>query len=578
MKPALTKFAVIGLIFSFGIAACGKDSGGSGGGGGQDPNVPPVDPATAKTIGFFLDDWQSRSFSVPSAKDTTITGTPDLTVTIDPYNIYTKIPGSLFGANANVITTQFVDQPVLVDNINKLDPSYIRYPGGDNTSLFFWNAEDGSLPPDVPATLKDKDGADYTPKYAFGKSTAANTLSLDNYYQLLQQTGSKGIISVNYAYARYSTANTPVAAAAHLAADWVRYDNGRTQLWEMGNENYGNWQAGYRINTANNKDGQPEIIDGDIYGTQVRVIIDSMRKAATDIGKPIKIGAILVEGIYNSSTPSEIGWNVKTIKKVNDVVDFYSVHNFYTPFGEASTSAYILYSPANSTKLMADYINQNFKDAGVDAKPVAMTEYGINAINNGQMMSFVNGMHSIAVLGEMLKNNLGLANYWGLTEPYTSGNSHGMFNLGDESAGMSIGTPRPAFYYNAFFRRFLGDRMINTTHDKSSVEVLSYASSFSSNHIGLTLINKADVETTVKVSLKTWKPGTTVYWYTLTGGTDNGDFSKKVYINGYGPAGAIGGPDNYNSIQAYSSSTDKGILVKLPKRGTIMMAFPWVKP
>ena len=28
-------------------------------------------------------------------------------------------------------------------------------------------------------------------------------------------------------YARYSTAANPVATAAHLAADWVRYDNGR---------------------------------------------------------------------------------------------------------------------------------------------------------------------------------------------------------------------------------------------------------------------------------------------------------------------------------------------------------------
>ncbi|MDV3197476.1 MAG: hypothetical protein Q8884_02725 [Sweet potato little leaf phytoplasma] len=34
---------------------------------------------------------------------------------------------------------------------------------------------------------------------------------------------------MNYAYARYSTAADPVAAAAHLAAEWVRHDNGRTK-------------------------------------------------------------------------------------------------------------------------------------------------------------------------------------------------------------------------------------------------------------------------------------------------------------------------------------------------------------
>ena len=66
------------------------------------------------------------------------------------------------------------------------------------------------------------------------------------------------MITVNYGYARYGTGINPVARAAHLAADWVRYDNGRTKYWEVGNENFGDWEAGYRINIANNQDGQPE--------------------------------------------------------------------------------------------------------------------------------------------------------------------------------------------------------------------------------------------------------------------------------------------------------------------------------
>ncbi len=42
----------------------------------------------------------------------------------------------------------------------------------------------------------------------------------------------------------------PVAAAAHLAADWVRHDHGRTKFWEIGNENFGNWEAGYNIDQS----------------------------------------------------------------------------------------------------------------------------------------------------------------------------------------------------------------------------------------------------------------------------------------------------------------------------------------
>src|SRR4030095_17136725 len=86
-----------------------------------------------------------------------------------------------------------------------------------------------------------------------------------------------------------------VASAAHLAADWVRYDNGRTKYWEIGNESNGTWQAGYRIRTQNNKDGQPEFITGELYGRHFKQFADSMRKAANEISKTIFIGAQLLE-------------------------------------------------------------------------------------------------------------------------------------------------------------------------------------------------------------------------------------------------------------------------------------------
>jgi len=76
---------------------------------------------------------------------------------------------------------------------------------------------------------------------------------------MLSQTNNTGIITVNYGYARYGTGPDPANTAAHYAADWVRYDNGRTKYWEIGNESARSMQAGFRINTAANQDGQPEI-------------------------------------------------------------------------------------------------------------------------------------------------------------------------------------------------------------------------------------------------------------------------------------------------------------------------------
>src|SRR5699024_3525589 len=179
--------------------------------------------------------------------------------------------------------------PKLLQYIKDLSPHIIRAPGGSISDIYFWN-ELSAPPSDAPAQLLDGDGNEVPGDYWFGKNTADWTLSIDHYYQVLQQTNSEGIITVNYAYARYGTGSHPVQAAAHLAAEWVRYDNGRTKYWEVGNENNGDWEAGYRIDVSNNQDGQPEIITGKLYGKHFKVFADSMRAAASEIGSTIYIG------------------------------------------------------------------------------------------------------------------------------------------------------------------------------------------------------------------------------------------------------------------------------------------------
>jgi hypothetical protein len=67
---------------------------------------------------------------------------------------------------------------------------------------------------------------------------------------------------------------------------------------------------------------------------------------------------------------------------------------------------------------------------------------------------------------------------------------------------------------------------------------------------GIVVVNKNTIVKTVRVNIKNFRPGTNYYWYTLTGGTDNGDFSGSVYINDALPTGATGGPLNYADIKA----------------------------
>src|SRR5678809_1068105 len=197
--------------------------------------APQVDPTLASTIGFFMDDWELKNFTIPSSS--TLASLPTgvtSTVTVDRSNVITKIPRSIAGNNANIWMTQMVTESTLIDHLTSLHPHIIRFPGGSLSDVFFWNSPVNTPPIDAPANLVQSNGSTAAAGYWFGTNTASWTCSVDNYYNMLQQTNNKGMITVNYGYARYGTGTNPAAKAAHLAADWVRYDNGRTKYWEVG--------------------------------------------------------------------------------------------------------------------------------------------------------------------------------------------------------------------------------------------------------------------------------------------------------------------------------------------------------
>jgi O-glycosyl hydrolase len=141
-----------------------------------------------------------------------------------------------------------------------------------------------------------------------------------------------------------------------------------------------------------------------------------------------------------------------------------------------------------------------------------------------------------------------------------------LFNIGDEP-NVSIWNPRPAFYYMYYFQKMIGDRLLRTT---TTANILAYASSFTSGEKGVILVNRSTDSQIVQVTLQNASVGNRFYWYTLTGGTDNGEFSGKVFVNGKGPDQPSGGPaTSYTSLKAYSSSTQNGIKIGMPPRSVV---------
>jgi len=116
----------------------------------------------------------------------------------------------------------------------------------------------------------------------------------------------------------------------------------------------------------------------------------------------------------------------------------------------------------------------------------------------------------------------------------------------------------------------LGDRLANTTVHCSS-NILAYASTYSSGEVNVTLVITSAASLNVDVKMKKIYGGNRYYWYSLEGINDNGEFSRKVLVNGIGPTGEAGGPTSYHTIKALSSVATNGLKVTIPARGAVFM-------
>jgi len=582
MKTGMGYKARVAIVFLLVlIAACKKTSNptDTGGNGNNTNNNPadsvynPVDPSLPVTIGFFNDGWAEKSFVSPL----TIAGTvPTSAVTdslfIDLNKVLVKVPPSVYGNNSNLWMGQIVTQPGLVQYVKDLSPHIIRAPAGSVSDVYFWNGTDANpAPPDAPAKLMDASGNLSVANYWYGGNSASWTFSLSNYYALLAQTNSTGLITVNYGYARYGTSANPVAAAAHLAAEWVRYDKGRTKYWEIGNETYGNWEAGYQIDITQNKDGQPALVSGDLYGRHVKVFIDSMLAAAQQVGATIYIGATLYDKAPASWDYASIqNWNKGVLQQAGSSPDFYIVHDYFTAYATNSNVNDILSSANSVPSAIMNYLKPQILAAGLPVKPIAMTEWNIEATGSRQNVSYIAGIHAVKGIGAIIKNQFGEASRWDMANGWANGDDQGMFNIGDEP-GASLWNPRPAFYYLYYFQQYFGDRMVQDSLKSTNADIVSYSSSFSSGQAGTVIINSSTQNHIVSIDFKHFPAGNKYYWYVLTGGTDNGNFSGQVFVNGTAPSGPTGGPVNYASLKAYSASLNGTIKVSVPALSVVYL-------
>jgi hypothetical protein len=108
-----------------------------------------------------------------------------------------------------------------------------------------------------------------------------------------------------------------------------------------------------------------------------------------------------------------------------------------------------------------------------------------------------------------------------------------------------------------------------SVHGDTSIR--AYTSTFSSGDLNITLANVSATERTAYIDMQHFAAGRRYYWYVLQGGDDNGEFSRKVFVNGHAPTAEAGGPDDYATIPAWSAATGKGIVITVPAHGAVCL-------
>jgi hypothetical protein len=509
-------------------------------------------PAQGQTANCFLTDFTPKIAVVPPFEDVDkITGGTTLYVNVNTADTLTAISKYVFGNAVAVWVAENQNNPTLVGHMKKLAPTLVRFPGGSWSDFYFWNGNPGDLPDSIPDGQKHDSLIAFTPQFG-----PTHSLSPAQYYDMRQQMNTQGLITVNYGYARYGRGTKPAERAAHLAADWVRYDNGRTRFWEIGNENAGPWEPGFSIDTTKNKDGQPKYVSGELYGKHFRIFADSMRAAAAQIGATIFIGGQVLH--YDATTswnPPERLWNDGFFREAGDSPDFYVMHNYYR--ANYSTNALTLLNFANSeVPANANFIRADALAKGAPAKPVALTEYNTGSGNSTIEASFIRGMQAVLLFCELAKNSFGLGARWLVVNWEVDG----MFYDGP-SSNIPRWNPHPEFFYAYYSQKFTGDHMVSAAVPGTS-QIVAYASTFASGHLGVIVVNKGKTTNTASLVPTNYSFGDRFYTYTLKGGTDNGDFSSQVYVNDEGPSSPDWGPPiaTIDSLKAYAYPVDGNVI------------------
>jgi alpha-N-arabinofuranosidase len=418
-------------------------------------------------------------------------------VSIDGKKKIREVDARLFGLNTAIWDGAF-NTVTTADLLNEADNQALRFPGGSASDEYHWqtNMSEGQ--------------------------TFQWATNFDAFANIAKATQAQVFITVNYG------TGTP-----QEAADWVRYANKTKKLgfqyWEVGNENYGTWEADKNVRKN----------DPVVYATRFKEYSKQMKA----VDRSIQIGAVLVasedenanytdQTVINPRTGvAHNGWSavmLATFKKLNFTPDFVIYHRYEQgPGGE--NDAFLL----NSSKTWgnnAASIRQMLNDyLGKDAKKVEITCTENNSVysNPGkQTTSLVNGLFLADSLGNIMKTEFNSFFWWDLRNGQEGSNNNGASlygwrKYGDYGIVNSANPAGPADRYPTFYVYKLlknyargGEKVVAVSSDYNGLGAYAVRDHHTKT-LNLLLINKHPTSAlNVSVKVDNFKVGEEAQVYT----------------------------------------------------------------
>ncbi|PTY08457.1 alpha-L-arabinofuranosidase [Opitutaceae bacterium EW11] len=366
---------------------------------------------------FYVDNVYLQNAPPPAVVNLTVDGASSIR-TVDPriFALNTAIWDGVF----NTATT--------AELLNDIDIQALRYPGGSISDVYHWQ-------------INQSEGQTF--KWA---------TDFDSFANIATTLQARVYITVNYG------TGTP-----QEAADWVRYSNVTKnygfKYWEVGNENYGTWEA----------DNNTRPHDPATYAARFKDYYQQMKA----VDPTIKIGAVVQasedsdanytdQTVINPRTGvSHNGWTavlLSNLAQLGVTPDFVSYHRYeQAPGGE--NDAYLLSSSATWADNAATLrqILYDYLGAAASGVEIACTENNSVYSNPGkQSTSLVNGLFLADSIGNILKTEFKTLFWWDLRNGQdgsqnNSASLYGWRNYGDYGIVNNANPAGPADRYPTYY-------------------------------------------------------------------------------------------------------------------------------